>query len=76
MTTYRIRITKNEESLCNINEYQKIADTGNEKDGKSIYGYVPVEKLQRMETDVLDIVVGDLKMNNVLQAIMDNSENV
>ncbi len=73
-STYRIRITKTEESIKDTKEYQRISDTGGE-DGKTKYGYVPVSKIETEEIEVLDIAVTNLKLNDVLKAILENSQN-
>jgi len=65
MAIYRIRITKYETVVKTTKEYQRIADTGNERDGKTVYDYIPVEKETDVERDVLDCTVANLDLQNV-----------
>lgn len=52
-------------------EYEKIADTGNSEDGKSIYGYVDKEEEVRDERTVLEQEVKEIDIGEVIKAIND-----
>ncbi len=69
MAKFKIRIEKLESVERKTTEYQKIADTGNEKDGKSIYAYVPAIKEMEQETRILECEVESLDIQKVITAI-------
>jgi hypothetical protein len=68
-TKFRVKIIKTEEVLKKTTEYQKVADSGNEKDGKAIYAYVPVQKTEVAETTIMDCVTDNLDVNLVIKSI-------
>jgi len=67
--SYKIRITKTEVVKVKKSEYQKIAETGNEIDGKAQFGYVPYEKQEEKDIDILSTTTEDLNINDVVNAI-------
>lgn len=66
---YRISITKVEEKEVTKKEYQKTADTGNERDNGAVYGYVPYTTTERIETKVLDQVSDEIDLTKVIKAV-------
>lgn len=69
MAKYKIRIDKIVTEERTVTEYQKVADTGNDRDGKSIYDYVPVVKSIINEEKVLECIVDDMNINAVIKSI-------
>lgn len=69
MAKFKITIRKIEEGIRKGTEYQKISDTGNEKDGKSVYGYVPAEVPFRNESEIFECEVEKLEITQVITAI-------
>ena len=66
---YRIKITKVEYEDCVTSEYEKIADSGNEKDDGAVYDYVEHPDSKLVETDMLSQTVVDLDFPAVIKAI-------
>lgn len=52
-------------------EWQKIADKGNEKDNGPVYAYVKLDRVQDRETELLTQEITDegLDIKNVIKAI-------
>lgn len=49
---YVLSITRYSYEKIIKKEWERIADTGNEKDGKSVYGYVDREETKNVEDNV------------------------
>lgn len=69
---YSIKITKTEKVPYKAQEYQKIADSGNEKDGKAVYAYVPLETIRDKVTDVLVMEMEELDVKKVVNALINS----
>lgn len=69
MAKFKIRIDKIESVEKKTTEYQKISDTGNPKDDKAVYGYVPVVKSADVESKVFECEVEELDVKTVIQSI-------
>lgn len=69
MSTFRITIEKIEKVTVRDRDYQKLADTGNEKDGGPIYGYVNFEKETTTSITILDQRVDELDLPTVIKAV-------
>lgn len=52
-----------------VQEYQKVSDTGNEKDRGPVYAYVNVEKTKQVEVDVYRQTVDRLNLVSVIAAV-------
>jgi len=68
--TYRIRITQETTGTRATTEYKVVAETGNEKDGGRMFDYVPTNKEFTEETELLDMRIGSLSMEMVIDAIL------
>lgn len=66
---YKIKITKITEEPYTRKEYEKIADTGNKEDGKSVYGYVTTEDIREVENEILRQEVEEIDLKSILKAI-------
>lgn len=66
---YKIIITKFEEVNRTRNEYVKVADSGNERDGGSVYDYVPNTTVEKREITILEQSIENLDMPAVIKAI-------
>ncbi len=65
---FTIRITKDEVVEVKSKEYMKIADTGNEHDGKTLYGYVPSTRMDKRETELYKQTIEALDLLAVISA--------
>ena len=71
MVEYKITIEKKSiKTLPPTKSYQKVADTGNDRDGGSVYEYVekPEDKVQ-VEEVIYSQIVEDLRLSSVIAAI-------
>ena len=66
---YKITIEQIETKDYVAREYEKIADTGNEKDGGAVYGYVTSPSTREVRTTVLEQTVEALSIPAVIRAI-------
>lgn len=68
---YKITITKTEEVEVIEKEYQKVADTGNERDDGAVYEYVMSPSIKQKETTVLiqSLDEEELDLKAVVKAI-------
>ena len=67
-TTYRIEIRRIDVFMRDSREYEKVADSGNTRDGGAQYEYVTTQKRQREETDILKQEVPTLDLAAVIVA--------
>lgn len=67
--SYKIRIERTEKKLVKSESYEKVADTGNERDGKSIYAYVPKNEEKEFLTNVLSLEVEEINLEKIIEAI-------
>jgi hypothetical protein len=66
---YKITIQKIEKVHSTETSYEKIADSGNERDGGSVYGYVEYPSEKNAETSVFNQTVDDLDLQAVIKAV-------
>ncbi len=71
--TYKIRITEIKKVPNDESTYERIADSGNEKDGKAIYGYVKKPGEKSVEIETLTATADDININEVIAAIFKNN---
>lgn len=64
-------ITIKEKTIEEFTEstYEKVADTGNEKDGRSIYDYVKHPSTRTIEREVFSQEIDDLDLVEVIKAV-------
>lgn len=66
---YKVKITRVEIRKSMETEYKKIADTGNEKDGGAIYGYVENPQEVKEEQEILSQEVSEIDLFAVIKAV-------
>lgn len=68
---YRVRIERVDIVDITKRSYEKIADTGNQRDSGAIYDYVTYDDTQFLETNILtqEILSEDLDIKQVIKAI-------
>lgn len=66
---YKIVITKIDKKEFIDREYQKIADSGNERDDGAIYDYVEFPNTKSVESEVYTQKVEDLDIKQVIDAV-------
>jgi predicted transcriptional regulator len=66
---YKIEITHVEQVNRQDRSYEKVADTGNERDGGPVYEYVTFDAVKNIERKVLEQVVDNLDLAAVIKAI-------
>lgn len=66
---YRVTITEITSEKRPTREYEKLADTGNDRDGGAVYGYVETEWWLRTEREVLKQEVEALDVAAVIRAV-------
>jgi len=76
MTKYKITITKTEDIETTLKSYQKVADSGNERDDGPVYDYVSHEDTERRETTILEQELTseqwqDGKLERIIAAVND-----
>ncbi len=69
MTKYRIVITEEKVVKIREKEYERLADTGNDKDGGVVYGYVWSDGEETQKANVLDLTVDELHLQEILDAV-------
>ncbi len=65
---FTIRITKDEVLDIKSQSYEKIADSGNEKDRGAVYAYVPYVKSEKRETELYKQTIEALDLLAVISA--------
>ena len=68
-TQYEVTIKRIGQWVSRGKEYKKIADTGNEKDGGIVYGYVYSDSIEQGETLVLKQTLDTIDLPAVIKAI-------
>lgn len=66
---YRIRIEELTVKELVGQKYERIADTGNAKDGGPVYDYVAYPHTQEVSTLILDQTVSELDIVSVIKAV-------
>ena len=66
---YEIKIVKKEKYNTTDKSWEKIADTGNEKDNGSVYDYVETEVTREKEENVYTQHVEELDLKGVIDAV-------
>lgn len=68
-TIYKVNITKVETVETTGREYQKISDTGNEEDNKSVYAYVSCIKEKEIYTDIFIQECEEIDISAIIKAV-------
>lgn len=71
---YIIEIKSEEEITKKQDTWQKVADTGNEKDNGAVYGYASKETTSTEERQILKIEVESINLYQVISAIMSGNK--
>ena len=71
---YEIKIVKKEKYNTTDKSWEKIADTGNEKDNGSVYDYVETEVTREKEEAVYTQHVEKLDLKEVIDAVNKSSK--
>lgn len=66
---YKVVITSSEKVDSIDREYQKVADSGNERDKGPVYEYVEFPKKKTVTTEVYAQQVDDLDLKKVIDAV-------
>lgn len=66
---FRIIIEEIKREKYTKKEYQKVADTGNERDGRGVYEYVSTEDERDVITKVLEQVRDDIDLPEIIKAV-------
>ena len=66
---YKIVITKIEKRDIIDREYQKVADSGNERDDGAVYDYVEFPSTKIVESEVYTQKVEELDIKTVIDAV-------
>lgn len=69
MAKYKISIDKIVTKETKTTEYQKVADTGNERDGKAVYDYVPTVRQVKEEENIFECLIENLDVDAVIKSI-------
>lgn len=68
-TKYQVTITKIEEGEGFSSTYERIADTGNERDGGPVYAYVKKPTINTDKKVVFEQTLEDLDVTAVIRAV-------
>jgi len=68
-TKYQVTITKIEEGEGFSSTYERIADTGNERDGGPVYAYVKKPVISTNKNVVFEQTLEDLDVTAVIRAV-------
>ena len=69
MIRYRIRVEEGGEEEINTNSWERVADTGNPKDGGAMYAYVPTVERHEVEVSLYEQTVPTLDLAAVIRAV-------
>ena len=68
-TIYKIKITKVETIETTGREYQKVSDTGNERDNGAVFDYVDCITEKEIDTDILIQELEKIDIPTVIKSI-------
>lgn len=66
---YVVMITRKDRRSSRKQSYEKLADSGNPRDGGAQYGYVPFDTAEEVTTEVLRQTVDEINLASVISAI-------
>ena len=66
---FKIEITRIDEVGVTSRDWEKQADSGNEKDGGAVYGYATYDSTQRRDVAIFEQVVNSLDLIAVICAV-------
>lgn len=69
-TSYKIEVTEIVEEHEERREYQKVADSGNPRDGGAVYDYVPLVRFVTKEREILKLQVQKIELGAVIDAAL------
>lgn len=70
MTYFTVTIKRHEEKTVPHQVWQKVADSGNERDKGAIYDYAKTERLETSTIDVFEARREELDIDNVICAVL------
>lgn len=68
-TKYQVTITKIEEGEGFTSSYERVADTGNERDGGPVYAYVKKPTINTTKEVIFEQTLEDLYVTAVIRAV-------
>lgn len=70
---FKVTIERVEQVERNVNQWLKVADTGNDRDGGAVYDHVPTATTQTERTDILVMTLDTLNLPAVVDALLDRT---